>query len=182
MQTLKVVLGDLKSAAHLNGQTGRVVSGCSTNLCGEVRVRVCVEGSDFKVSVRIQNIMCSCTRDEDILAELLLQGGNPIITLSTIPSGFFMTDMGTLVLSSCSSIRGMSDQQLRQLLLNCGHVLHLSPVPVQEPGWSEVQRNLQLQCAEIMRAFGLDRLASQYARMVLNTEPTNVRALEFMKK
>ena len=180
MQTLKVVLGGLNSATHLNGQTGHVVSGCTMNLRGDVRISVEVQG--FLISTRLQNLTCSCTRNEDTLAELMLRGGNPIITLPTVPSGAFMSDMGTTVLSSCSSIREMSDQQLRQVLLNCGYVLHLSPVPVQEPGWSEVQRNLQLKCAEIMKAFGLTGLAAQYARMVLTTEPTNVRALEFMRK
>ena len=179
MAAIWVRLTGLKSASHLNGQQA-TVTGCTMNSKSDVRFNV--KGLDFNVSVRLQNIACTSTHDEDAIVGLMLRDGIPIIALSTNPSGFFMTDIGTIVLSSCSSIRGMSDQQLRQLLINCCHVLRMSPVPVQEPGWSEVQKNLRLKCAEIMRAFGLDRLAAQYAKMVLATESTNAKALEFMRK
>jgi hypothetical protein len=179
MAEICVSLTGLVSSPHLNGQQA-TVTGCTMNSRGDVRFNV--KGPDFNVSVRPQNMEWSSIRDEDAIVGLMLRDGNPIITLSTNPSGSFMTDIGKIVLSSCSSIHGMRGQELRQLLINCCHALHMSPVPVQEPGWSEVQRNLQLMCAEIMRAFGLDRLAAQYAKMVLATEPTNVRAREFMPK
>ena len=179
MPTILVYLIGLVSARHLNGQQG-TVSGRTMNLKGEIRFSVV--GTGFNVSVRVQNLTCSSTCDEDILSGLLLQGGTPIIALLTNLSGSFMTDMGKNVLISVQSIRGMNDQQRRQLLLNCGHVLNLSPVPVQEPGWSEVQRNLQLECASAMKYFGLNGLASQYARMVLSTDPANASALEFVRK
>jgi hypothetical protein len=173
------ILKGLVSSHNLNGQQG-TVSGRTMNSKGDIRFNV--KGPGFSVNARLQNMEWSSILDEDFIAGRMVQGGTPIIAIATIPSGFFMTDMGTIVLNSGQSIRGMSDQELRQLFINCCHVLYMSPVPVQEPGWSEVQRNLRLKCAEIMRAFGLDRLAAQYARMVLTTEPTNVRAREFMPK
>ena len=179
MAEICVHLTGLKSASHLNGQQATVI-GCTMNSKSDVRITVIGDG--FSVSARPQNIKCTSTRDEDLLAGIMLQGGTPVIVLATSPSGSFVTEIGKSVLSSKQNTRGMNDQEWRQLLLNCGHVLHLSSVSVQEPGWSEVQRNLQLECASAMKYFGLDRLAAQYAKMVLATEPTNVRAREFMPK
>ena len=102
MQSLRVVLRRLKSATHLNGQTGRVVSGCSTNLCGEVRFSVM--GHGFCVSVRIHNLECSSTCEEDAIVGLMLRDGIPIIIIATKPSDAIMSDMGKIVISSCSSI------------------------------------------------------------------------------